>query len=485
MARITRRQFLTYGAASGAVLFLPLRVGAVRALAQVPGGTLPPGVIPKYVTPLVIPPAMPRTAAPPAVRVSTTTRSPSGSSASTSFRRAWGWRRLLSGATARWTTRVASTIRRSRSRPVGVDRCASSGSTSSWTRTGTICRICFPSTRRCTGRTLLEVRRGRTCMARIRPRTPARCRSSRTCTGGTRPRRVTATPRPGTCRRPGTSHPASRVLAPSTGASWPRRNGCLARRGRREARSSSTTTTSGRRRCGTTTTRWGLPARTSTRGLPASTCYAADPRTLSAARSPGLPRRSATPPGRATSRSRSRSRIVLQRRRLALLPGQPGFRGARPLAAADSVHPRGGLRGRERHLADLQPGVLRQHDGREREDLAVPGGRAAPLPLPLPERLQLRFLALKFEHPAADVWQIGTEGGFLPAPVRINDLDVQGIGPVILLGPPSGPTSSSTSRTCRWGQPSACSTSRPTTPLAASRRRIPTTSRPIRRRPAR
>jgi FtsP/CotA-like multicopper oxidase with cupredoxin domain len=46
-----------------------------------------------------------------------------------------------------------------------------------------------------------------------------------------------------------------------------------------------------------------------------------------------------------------------------------------------------------------------------------------------------RFLALKFEHPAADVWQIGTEGGFLPTPVRINDLDVPGVGPVILLGP--------------------------------------------------
>ena len=45
-----------------------------------------------------------------------------------------------------------------------------------------------------------------------------------------------------------------------------------------------------------------------------------------------------------------------------------------------------------------------------------------------------RFLALKFDHPGAEVWQIGTEGGFLPAPVRINDLDVQGVGPVILLG---------------------------------------------------
>src|SRR6266511_2948900 len=68
MARITRRQLLKYGAAGGATLLLPLRVGLRQALAQVPGGTLPPGGIPKYVTPLVIPPAMPRTAGPPAVR---------------------------------------------------------------------------------------------------------------------------------------------------------------------------------------------------------------------------------------------------------------------------------------------------------------------------------------------------------------------------------------------------------------------------------
>ncbi len=62
MARITRRQLLKYGAAGGVTLFLPLRVGARQALAQVPGGTLPPGSIPKYETPLVIPPAMPRSA---------------------------------------------------------------------------------------------------------------------------------------------------------------------------------------------------------------------------------------------------------------------------------------------------------------------------------------------------------------------------------------------------------------------------------------
>jgi spore coat protein A, manganese oxidase len=62
MARMTRGQLLKYGAAGGAVLFMPLRFDVRSALAQVPGGTLPPDSIPKYVTPLVIPPAMPRTA---------------------------------------------------------------------------------------------------------------------------------------------------------------------------------------------------------------------------------------------------------------------------------------------------------------------------------------------------------------------------------------------------------------------------------------
>jgi spore coat protein A len=45
-----------------------------------------------------------------------------------------------------------------------------------------------------------------------------------------------------------------------------------------------------------------------------------------------------------------------------------------------------------------------------------------------------RFLVLKFDHAAVDVWQIGTEGGFLPAPLRINDLDVGGLGGVLLMG---------------------------------------------------
>src|SRR5512133_4083202 len=59
--RLSRRQFLAAGAVTGASLVLPWQLPVQRALAQVPGGTLPPGSIPKYVTPLVIPPAMPRT----------------------------------------------------------------------------------------------------------------------------------------------------------------------------------------------------------------------------------------------------------------------------------------------------------------------------------------------------------------------------------------------------------------------------------------
>jgi spore coat protein A len=44
-----------------------------------------------------------------------------------------------------------------------------------------------------------------------------------------------------------------------------------------------------------------------------------------------------------------------------------------------------------------------------------------------------RFLVLKFDHPAVNVWQIGTEAGFLPEPIRINDLDVGGLGGVLLM----------------------------------------------------
>ncbi|HSF14510.1 MAG TPA: multicopper oxidase [Vicinamibacteria bacterium] len=48
-----------------------------------------------------------------------------------------------------------------------------------------------------------------------------------------------------------------------------------------------------------------------------------------------------------------------------------------------------------------------------------------------------RFLILQFEHPGVEVWQIGTEGGFLPAPVRLNDYPYPGStggGATVLMG---------------------------------------------------
>lgn len=49
-----------------------------------------------------------------------------------------------------------------------------------------------------------------------------------------------------------------------------------------------------------------------------------------------------------------------------------------------------------------------------------------------------RFLILQFDHPGVDVWQLGTEGGFLPAPLRLNDHPYSGStggGATVLLGP--------------------------------------------------
>lgn len=58
---LSRRAFLKLSAAG----MLSLYVGSrgrflLRARAQIPGGTLDPGDVPKYQTPLLIPPVMPR-----------------------------------------------------------------------------------------------------------------------------------------------------------------------------------------------------------------------------------------------------------------------------------------------------------------------------------------------------------------------------------------------------------------------------------------
>ena len=72
---------------------------------------------------------------------------------------------------------------------------------------------------------------------------------------------------------------------------------------------------------------------------------------------------------------------LVQQRRLALLSGL-----ARVLRRDRArLHPGRGV------LADLEPGVLRQHDHGQRQHLAVPDGRAAPLPVPLPRRLPVSF----------------------------------------------------------------------------------------------
>jgi spore coat protein A, manganese oxidase len=63
LGAITRRRFVKIGAVSAAGFYLTDKFILRRAdSSQVAGGTLPPGTIRKFVTPLVIPPAMPRAA---------------------------------------------------------------------------------------------------------------------------------------------------------------------------------------------------------------------------------------------------------------------------------------------------------------------------------------------------------------------------------------------------------------------------------------
>ena len=81
---------------------------------------------------------------------------------------------------------------------------------------------------------------------------------------------------------------------------------------------------------------------------------------------------------------------LVQRRRVALLPRHPGLLRRH----------RGPVRARHRHLADLEPGVLRQHDHRQRQHLAVPERRAVPLPVPGPQRLPVPLLDPRLrKHP--------------------------------------------------------------------------------------
>lgn len=58
---LSRRGFFKLTAAGMLALYVRPQIGTVpRLLAQIPGGTLPPGNVPKFVTPMLIPPVMPR-----------------------------------------------------------------------------------------------------------------------------------------------------------------------------------------------------------------------------------------------------------------------------------------------------------------------------------------------------------------------------------------------------------------------------------------
>jgi spore coat protein A len=57
---ITRRMFLKYTGSTALTLYAFNKFGTLKAIAQIPGGTLDPNLIPKFQTPLLIPPVMPK-----------------------------------------------------------------------------------------------------------------------------------------------------------------------------------------------------------------------------------------------------------------------------------------------------------------------------------------------------------------------------------------------------------------------------------------
>ena len=57
---ITRREFLKYTGGTALTLFACNRFGVLKAIAQIPGGSLDPNAVLKFQTPLLIPPVMPK-----------------------------------------------------------------------------------------------------------------------------------------------------------------------------------------------------------------------------------------------------------------------------------------------------------------------------------------------------------------------------------------------------------------------------------------
>ena len=236
---------------------------------------------------------------------------------------------------------------------------------------------------------------------------PAR-RSDRSAT------RATATPRPGTCRTPATSPPASpRDGHLATTSSATRRRTLGVRLGSRVRPRSSTRTTSG------ATTLW---YHDHTLGMTRLNVYAGPAGFYLCAAGPATRLEGRRRPGRAArSGDRVRRRQLLrdpdrdpgplvQRRRLAVLSRQP--RVLRRVRGP--VHP---------GQPTCRRSGTRSSSATRWSSTAGPGrgsGRAAALPLPPAERLQLAV-----PDPASSTnrrcafWQIGAEGGFLPAPGQL------------------------------------------------------------------
>ncbi len=278
----------------------------------------------------------------------------------------------------------------------GTGRCGSSGSTTWRTQTGTTCRTCCRSTRRCTGRTRPAARTGR----------------------DTRPT-FDETPGPYTGPVPIVTHVHGAVgvgdesdgyaeawylpAASNIPAGYATR-GHLVRLLRRQGRRELTASTWGP---GFATFQYPNANRASTiwyhdhaLGMTRLNVYAGPGRasTSSAAGRPattrcstGAPERTAVLPGpgadgrttssrrtRPTTRSRSRSRTARS---------TPTARSSTPTRGRSSTGSSARYIPDSDVLADLEPRVLRQHDHGQRQHVAVPDGRAAPLPVPVPQRL--------------------------------------------------------------------------------------------------
>ena len=394
MRTVSRRDFLRIGGAGVGMVFIG-RVGGELfqvpvAAAQIPGGSLDPTTVPKYVTAMLIPPVMPRAAhhhgagweagrllrdLDEAVLASRSCRRGICRPAS---------RPRRCGATARSAAQSnrglllhhapSLTIEAQYNRPVRVK----------WINELVDANGSFPAPPAAGGPdpALGEPARwhdGRDIATGVRldprARTRGRCPSSPTPTAPwASATRATATPRRGTCRPPTTSPPASPPRAPGTtsspakaaagfGATWG--PGFAAFQYPNLGRAATTWYHDHALGMTRLNVYAGPAGFFIIRGGPARRRRRARQphRTHGVAARAGAPRGRQVPAEQALPGDPHRHPgPIVQRRRVAVLSRHPSLlrRHHRP------VHPR------HRHLADLEPRVLRQHDHGQREHLAVP-----------------------------------------------------------------------------------------------------------------